>query len=155
MRWRAPGTKGEGIDCGIDSGHSYHFSRVIDSQSSTVESRTQCAQIDDLSAFPHNRMLLWVPRLRIDFRCARASGSPTASIDRGCVAKVHARKRAQVSKNSVLPSEGVRKEAVKVAAVWRVGIVYRGIRPAHNYSRIVNELGKSGTIDIPVSSRPA
>ena len=100
-------------------------------------------------------MLLWVPRLRIDFRSARASGSPTASIDRGCVAEVHARKRTQISKDSVLPSETVVKEAVLVAAVWRVGIVYRAIRPAHNYSRIVDELSKSGVIDIPVSGRTA
>src|SRR5438477_12207701 len=153
MGWRTPRTNGEGIQRGIDSGHSYHLSCVIDSQSSTVESRTQCAQIDDLSAFPHNCMLLWVPRLRIDFRCARASGSPTASIDRGCVAKVHARKRTQISKDSVLPSKAVVKEAVWVAAVWRVGIVYRGIRPAHDYCRIVNELGIFGVIDIPVSGR--
>ena len=155
MCWRTPRTNGEGIQRGIDSGHSYHLSCVIDIQSSTIESRTQCAEVDDFIVFPQNRMLLWVPRLRIDFRSARASGSPTASIDRRCVAEVHARKRTQISKDSVLPSETVVKEAVLVAAVWRVGIVYRGIRPAHNYSRIVDELSKSGVIDIPVSGRTA
>src|SRR5438445_10380989 len=112
MCWRTPRTNGERIQRGIDGGHSYHFSHVIDSQSSTVESRTQRAEIDDFIVFPQNRMLLRVTGLRIDFRSARAPSRPATRIDRGCVAKVHARKRTQISEDSVLPSEGVRKEAV-------------------------------------------
>ena len=153
MRWRAPGTDGEGIQRGIDSSHSYHLSRVIDGQSSTVESRTKCAEIDDFNAFPQNRMLLWVPSLRVDFRSARASCCPATRIDRGRVAKVHARERTQISKDSVLPAECMGKEAVCVAAVWRVRIVYRTIRPAYNYSRIINKLSTFRAIDIPVSGR--
>jgi len=98
-------------------------------------------------------MLLWVPGLRINYRSAGASSSPTTRIDRGRVAKVHAGERTQISKDSVLPPECMGKEAVSVAAVWRIGIVYRAIRPAHNHPRIINELGKSGIIDIPVSGR--
>ena len=98
-------------------------------------------------------MLLWVPSLRVDFRSARASCCPATRIDRGRVAKVHARERTQISKDSVLPAECMGKEAVCVAAVWRVRIVYRTIRPAYNYSRIINKLSTFRAIDIPVSGR--
>src|SRR5438094_1963746 len=122
MCWRTPSTNGEGIRRCIDSGHSYHLSCVIDIQSSTIESRTQCAEVDDFIVFPQNRMLLWVPRLRIDFRSARASGSPTASIDRGCVAEVHARRRTQFIKDPSRQPETVAREPALVAEFGAVGI---------------------------------
>src|SRR5713226_4033757 len=95
-------------------------------------------------------MFRWLPFQRIEFRSEGASCGPATRIDRGCMAKVHARKRTKVCNNAVLPPKGVDEEAIRAPRCC--GIVYRRIRPAHNDSRIINELSQSGAINLPNSS---
>ena len=131
----------KGIRDRIDGGKSDYLPTVVNVDSIALKS-PQGSKIDDVTLLPKDGMGLWEAGQRIDCSVFREPSDPSTCIDRAGGTVVDARKkRAEVGKDTFLPSKGMSEEAVCIETVRSVGIGGFGVRVSGHRSSIVKGFG--------------